>query len=416
FPASVARSATSRRAAPTAQPAASPSPTPAPVKVPTLRDVPEADAIVRLQDRGLLAGARERRTNANVAAGAVIRTEPEAGTKVRPGTKVALYISTGPAATPVPTPRPITVPDVRGLEEADALIVLGDAGFTIGERIRATDAVVPAGRVVSTRPAARSQAPAGTRIEVRVSTGPAPTPVPPPTPTPAPTPGPSPLVPVLDGYLSGTLVLPEPALLGPDRDVIVTLVEETTAGSRVVPGRVYVAEGSAPAAFILAYPVAAIDPGATYRVYAAIVDGADAWLSATGTPALTGGAGIAGLVVPLTLRGELLEGEVSGAIVGPPPGLSPAATREVFLVRTDTGAIVGYDAGPVDGRTVLPFSVAFLVDALDPAAPYAVVARVTDGTRTWTGPGVPVVTNGAPFRVVVPVTEVVPGEIPVSAP
>ena len=75
--------------------------------------------------------------SSDLAAGAVIRAEPPSGTVVARGSKVSLYLSTGPA--PTPTPVPVKVPDVRGMVEADAIVELADRGFTIGERPRRTD-------------------------------------------------------------------------------------------------------------------------------------------------------------------------------------------------------------------------------------------------------------------------------------
>ncbi len=165
----------------------------------------------------------------------------------------------------------------------------------------------------------------------------------------------------------------------------------------------YVASGSSPQAFVIGFDWAEIDPAADYRVMAAIVDGAYSWISREGTPAITQGAPMSGLVVPLWYRSDVLEGEVSGIIIGTPAELSTNAYHEAFLVRGDTGAVVGYDARRVAGGEPLAFSIAFLLEDVDESVPYLVVARVIDGPSIWTGPGVPVITLGAPYRVAVPV-------------
>jgi uncharacterized lipoprotein YbaY len=172
-----------------------------------------------------------------------------------------------------------------------------------------------------------------------------------------------------------------------------------------VPVTQYVAEGSAPQSFVLGFDWAEIDPAAGYRVLAAILDGPNTWVSREGAPAITQGAPLAGLIVPLSYRSDVLEGEVGGLITGVPADVSAAAYREVLLVRSDSGDVIGYDAARVTDDQSYLFSIPFLMEDIDPAAPYQVVARVTDGARLWTGPGVPVITLGAPYRVVVPVAE-----------
>ncbi len=114
---------------------------------------------------------------------------------------------------------------------------------------------------------------------------------------------------------------------------------------------------------------------------------------------------------------QCLEAQVTGVIVGVDADLSAAATREVFLVRGDTGAVVAYDAGSAGTASrVQGFTIPFLLQDIDEAVPYLVVARVIDGPRIWTGPGVPVVTLGAPFKVVVEVSPLVGPEQALDAP
>jgi heat shock protein HslJ len=104
---------------PTAVPTPTTSPTPARARVPDLRGETEADAITALNDVDLFVGDRFRRSNDSLNAGLVIRTDPEAGTRVSEGSRVDLYVSRGPAATPTPrptakpTPRPTARPTPR---------------------------------------------------------------------------------------------------------------------------------------------------------------------------------------------------------------------------------------------------------------------------------------------------------------
>src|SRR4029450_8492371 len=103
-----------------------PSPTPVLVTVPDVSGLPESDAVAALEATGLVVGERVERPHRRVAPGLVIRTRPDAGETVDPGTPIELLISIGQPATPSPaptsTPEPlVSVPDVSGLAEADAV-------------------------------------------------------------------------------------------------------------------------------------------------------------------------------------------------------------------------------------------------------------------------------------------------------
>ena len=60
-----------------------------------------ADVVVLLQRAGLEVKVTRAASDA-VATGKLIRTAPSAGTKVRPGTQVTLFVSSGPQVTPLP--------------------------------------------------------------------------------------------------------------------------------------------------------------------------------------------------------------------------------------------------------------------------------------------------------------------------
>ena len=190
-------------------PATSPAPTPTPrptagvVTVPDVRGLSEADGLTEIGAAGLKAGTRTRKNSSKVAVGDIISTDPAAGVQVARGSSVDYIVSRGPSATPTPaptrTPRPtaaiVSVPQVRGMNEADALTELSAAGLVPGQRTRRSSASVPSGDIISTNPAAGVQVARGSSVDYVVSRGPAatPTPAPTPTPTPAPTPttGPS---------------------------------------------------------------------------------------------------------------------------------------------------------------------------------------------------------------------------------
>jgi beta-lactam-binding protein with PASTA domain/uncharacterized lipoprotein YbaY len=397
---------------PAATPTPKPTPKPSPVVVPDVKGMPEADAIVELNEADLKAGERTRKANESIRAGSVIKTDPAAGKSIQPDRKVDMVVSTGPS--PSPSPKPVAIPDVRGLPEPDAIITITDANLRVGDRTRKTNDTIPAGSALKTDPVKATKVPPDSLVELFVSSGPASTaslsPTEPASPSPAPTSGDEPTPAASASYpttgtglLSGVLAYREPVPATAKRQVFVSLLEIGTFGTRAVPVTQYVAAGTSPQAFVIGFDWAEIDPTASYRVMAAMVDGPHSWISREGTPAVTEGAPMSGLIVPLWYRSDVLEGEVSGIIIGTPDELSPNAFREVFLVRGDSGAVIAYDARRVVGSESLAFSIPFLLEDIDEAVTYLVVARVSDGPSLWTGPGVPVITQGAPYRVAVPV-------------
>ena len=158
-----------------------------------------------LLDLGLQPGERTDKFNANVAEGLVIRTSPVAGTEVEPGSTVDYVVSRGPNATPSPEPTPeptpaeptlpptpeptpqptpatVSVPDVRGFAEADAVNTLLDQGLQPGARTEAYDPDIAAGLVSGTDPTANAEVDRGSTVDYIVSLGVEPTPTPEPTP------------------------------------------------------------------------------------------------------------------------------------------------------------------------------------------------------------------------------------------
>ncbi len=225
--------------------------------MPNVKGMPEADAIVELNDADLKAGERTRKANESIKAGSVIKTDPAGGTSVQPNSKVALVISTGPK--PSPSPKPVAVPDVRGLPEPDAIITITDADLSVGDRLRKSNDDIPAGYALKTDPTKGTKVPPGTLVDLFVSSGPAssPSPVPTASPSPAPTPAPQPS-PTADGsypttgtgFLSGVLAYREPVPATAKRQVFLSLLEVGPFGTRAVPVTQYVAAGTSPQAFV----------------------------------------------------------------------------------------------------------------------------------------------------------------------
>lgn len=95
--------------------------------------------------------------------GMVVRTTPEAGTKVAPGQVVQVWVSTGLTLN--------AVPQVTNMSEAAARTAIETAGFTPGTTTAENSPNIPAGTVIGTSPAAGETLPAGTTVNLIVSNG-----------------------------------------------------------------------------------------------------------------------------------------------------------------------------------------------------------------------------------------------------
>ncbi|MFK8051393.1 MAG: PASTA domain-containing protein [Woeseiaceae bacterium] len=114
---------------------------PANIAVPDVTSLTEADAIVALEGADLVAGEFTTQASVDVAAGAVISQNPAPGALVAMTTAVDLVISVGP--------NPLPVPDIVSLTEAQALVVLANAGLEAGVITRRFDNNIPQFEVIS---------------------------------------------------------------------------------------------------------------------------------------------------------------------------------------------------------------------------------------------------------------------------
>ncbi|SFR79129.1 serine/threonine protein kinase [Agromyces sp. CF514] len=107
--------------------------------VPEIVDTAPADAEAALVDAGFTVEQAER-ADPEVAAGKVSGSDPAPGEQAQRGSKVTMYVSTGPAI--------IAVPDVVGAAEADARTQL--ARFAVAEKsIEQFSGDVPSGSVIA---------------------------------------------------------------------------------------------------------------------------------------------------------------------------------------------------------------------------------------------------------------------------
>jgi eukaryotic-like serine/threonine-protein kinase len=133
---------------------------PGTVLVPSVKNLPQAQAIEELEDRGLRATV-DRRPSETVRAGLALRTVPGAGEEVERGERVQLFISSGPEQ--------VAVPEVIGLSRDSAEAQISDAGLV--PAVREQESEEPEGEVISQDPAAGTELERGSTVTITVSTG-----------------------------------------------------------------------------------------------------------------------------------------------------------------------------------------------------------------------------------------------------
>ncbi len=143
---------------------------PADVSVPNVLNLEEAIAVLDLEAAGLVAGDITGAPDMNVPFGRVIEQSPVAGVMVSANTPVDIVVSLGPEN--------IMVPDVTGLSEGAAGIVVLGANLSVGEITVQPNVDTPAGDVISQNPPAGTLVAQTTPVDLLVSLGPDPVPMP----------------------------------------------------------------------------------------------------------------------------------------------------------------------------------------------------------------------------------------------
>jgi serine/threonine-protein kinase len=133
-----------------------------------VREVPDVSGMTYERANEALAEAdlraiRVDEENTEVAAGNVIRTDPEAGTSVTPDQQVSVYVSTGQQMS--------TVPTLVGLGQDAATSAITAAGLQLGTVISQNDKDLAAGTVISSDPVDGASVAAGTMVNLVVASG-----------------------------------------------------------------------------------------------------------------------------------------------------------------------------------------------------------------------------------------------------
>ncbi|KJL40319.1 Stk1 family PASTA domain-containing Ser/Thr kinase [Microbacterium trichothecenolyticum] len=133
-----------------------------------VREVPDVSGMTYERANDTLAESdlraiRVDEESTDVAAGNVIRTDPEAGTSVTPEQQVKVYVSTGQQMS--------TVPTLTGLGQDAATSAITGAGLQLGTVIQQNDKDLAAGTVISSDPVDGASVPTGAMVNLVVASG-----------------------------------------------------------------------------------------------------------------------------------------------------------------------------------------------------------------------------------------------------
>ena len=128
--------------------------------VPSVVGLPQKEAADELTSHGFKVRI-DATPSTRIKKGLAVRTSPAESTSAPRGSRVRLFISSGPP--------PVTVPDVVGQDKSDARAQLEDAGFSVSVERTFSDA--PKDEVVAQSPSAGTEADKGSEVKLTVSKG-----------------------------------------------------------------------------------------------------------------------------------------------------------------------------------------------------------------------------------------------------
>lgn len=122
----------------------------------------QASALAQLKQQGLKPTVVSVQSD-TVPVGNVVDTDPTQGIVVEHGTAISVKVSAGK--------EPVKIPDLGGLNEADAKAKIESAGLKIGQVTEVESSSVQAGFVVSSYPLVGSEVAPGATVDVSISNG-----------------------------------------------------------------------------------------------------------------------------------------------------------------------------------------------------------------------------------------------------
>lgn len=136
------------------------------IEVPDVVGKTEAEAVAELNNKGFVVNKTEG-YDEYIKAGSIIMQSPEGGTKAPAGTTVTIRISLGPDQ------KKVSVPDVMGKSEEEAMVLLVEAGLQLGvvSEVNNEDPAL-SGLVCYQSYSVGSYVAAGTPVDISISLGP----------------------------------------------------------------------------------------------------------------------------------------------------------------------------------------------------------------------------------------------------
>ncbi len=136
------------------------------IPVPKVEGFLEADATATLKKSGFEVNKTEGYSD-TVEKGKIISQTPEGGSTAPSGSVVSIVISQGPN-----TDNKVMMPDILGLDPIDAIAILTESGFVVGEQKEMSDEAIPEGKVCYASYTAGAPVEPGTTIDIGISVGP----------------------------------------------------------------------------------------------------------------------------------------------------------------------------------------------------------------------------------------------------
>ena len=136
------------------------------VEVPDLAYKDSREAKIELRDKYGLVADIVTESHDYITEGCVIRTEPAAGTELRGGEHVTLYVSSGQDV------KYIDMPDFRGCDESTVMKMLKANELKLGDVKYEHSDTVAKGRVIDQSRAIKAKTPVGTTVDFVMSLGP----------------------------------------------------------------------------------------------------------------------------------------------------------------------------------------------------------------------------------------------------
>jgi len=133
------------------------------VNVPSVSGLTAAQAKQELKAARLKVGRTVTEPSSTVPSGDATRTDPQSGQSLPVGSEVTLFVSSGPAAVPVP--------DVTGQSQSSATALLQSQGFSVTTSTQESTTVQP-GNVISQSPAGGTKVQPNATVNLVIATAP----------------------------------------------------------------------------------------------------------------------------------------------------------------------------------------------------------------------------------------------------